>query len=330
MKRNAMLLLALTAALVAAAAAGCCLGAGGVPVSELINAIREPGGESAAARIFWYVRLPRVLAAMLAGAALSASGLLLQSVLRNPLAAPGVIGINSGAGLGALICMAVCPDMARITPAAAFAGACLAAFAVYFLARRLGAASSVIVLAGVAVNSILGAAMDAITAVVPDAALSRASFSIGGFANVTMQQLKFAAPLVCAGMALALIFGRELKIMALGDEVACGLGLKIDVFRAVFLAAAAMLAGSAVSFAGLLGFVGLISPHMSRIMCKNDPSYQLPITLIFGAALCLVCDIVARLAFAPYEMPVGVVMSFLGAPFFLYMLFSRHKRGDGV
>lgn len=326
MSRNARILLGLLAALVATVIASCCLGASGIDPQSLVRAVFSGDRESVAGRIFWYVRLPRLLAAILAGAALSMAGLLLQSVLRNPLAAPGVIGINSGAGLCALICMALFPSSVQLVPAAAFGGACLAAFSVYLLARLTGASKSTIVLAGVAVNSILGACMDAIVTLIPDAVSSRSSFSIGGFSNVTLQQLSFAAPLIAIALLIAVLFRRELSVMALGDDVAHSLGLKPERFRAVFLVAAAMLAGSAVSFAGLISFVGLISPHMSRMICKNDSHLQIPITITFGAALCLICDLIARTAFAPYELPVGIVLSFLGAPFFLYLLLKRKKR----
>jgi iron complex transport system permease protein len=327
MSRNARILFVLLAVLLLAVFGSICLGASGIAPEELMRAVFSGNRESAAARIFWYVRLPRILAAMLAGGALSVSGMLLQSVLRNPLAAPGVIGINSGAGLSALVCMALFPSMAHMVPLAAFAGACASAFAVYLLARLTGASRFTIVLAGIAVNSIFGACMDAIVTIIPDAVVSRSAFAIGGFANVTMRQLGFAAPLCLIAVAAALLLSRELGVMALGDEVAHSLGLRVERFRAVFLITAAMLSGAAVSFAGLIGFVGLIAPHMARMICKNDVHLQLPITMVFGAALCLVCDLVARTAFSPYELPVGIVLSFLGAPFFLYLLLTGKRSG---
>ena len=326
MTRNNRIFLMLAALCLLALLGNLCLGASGLTPGEVLSAVFRGEGESVAARIFWYVRLPRALAAILAGAALSTAGMLLQSVLRNPLAAPSVIGINSGAGLCALICMAFFPNMAKWTPLAAFLGACAAVFAVYLLARLTGASKITIVLAGVAVNSIFGAAMDAIVTLVPEATVSRSAFSIGGFATTTLQQLGFAAPLCIAGFLVALLFRREMRIMALGDDVAHSLGLKVERFRAVFLVAAAMLAGAAVSFAGLLGFVGLVAPHMTRMLCKNESHLQLPIAALFGAALCLVCDLIARTLFMPYELPVGVVLSFVGAPFFLYLLLIRKKR----
>ena len=326
MNRNRALLLALLGVLLLAVLMNLCLGASGLSPSEILSALGDTARESTAARIFWYVRLPRTLAAILAGASLAAAGLLLQAVLRNPLAAPSVIGINSGAGLCALICMAVFPGLSRLTSLAAFLGACAAAFAVYLLARLTGASRATIVLAGVAVNSIFGACMDAIVTLIPEAVVSRSAFSLGGFSTTTMQQLRFAAPLCALGFLTALVFGRELQLMALGDDVAHSLGLRVERFRALFLVAAAMLAGAAVSFAGLLSFVGLVAPHMTRILLKNDAQLQLPIAATFGAALCLICDLIARVAFAPFELPVGIVLSIVGAPFFLYLLLVRKKR----
>lgn len=323
--RNKLLLGIAGIVLIAAVGMNFCLGASGTTVGEIARAVFQGDRESVAARVFLYVRLPRTLAAMLAGSALATAGLLLQSVLRNPLAAPSVIGINAGAGLCALIVMAFFPAAAGLTPLAAFAGACLSAFAVYLLARLTGASRITIVLAGVAMNSLLGACMDAIVTLVPDAAISRSAFSIGGFANVSMAKLGFAAPFWAAGLLLALIFQRELSLMALGDDVAQSLGLRVERFRALFLVAAAMLAGAAVSFAGLLGFVGLIAPHITALLTKGDDRLRLPLTATLGAALCLLCDLLARTLFAPYELPVGIVLSFLGAPFFLYLLIRRKR-----
>lgn len=322
MQRNRILLCILILMLVLSVLAGLFMGTSSFSPAELFSG----NPDSTAVRILRYVRLPRVLAAILAGSSLSAAGFLLQSVLRNPLAAPGIIGVNSGAGLCALICMAFFPNAAQWTPLAAFAGACMATLSVYLLARLTGASRTTLVLAGVAVNSILGACMDAIVTLIPDAISSRSAFSIGGFANVTMQQLGFAAPLIAAALLAALIFSRELELISLGDDVAHSLGLSVNRFRLIFLFAAAMLSGAAVSFAGLIGFIGLISPHFTRLLCRNDRSLQLPVTIVFGAVLCLICDLIARTLFAPFELPVGIVLSFLGAPFFLYLLLAQKKR----
>ena len=325
MARSGKLMLASALLVLLGAALSLCLGASGVSTGEMLSAVLNRDTASVAWRVFAYVRLPRTIAAALAGSALATAGLLLQAVLRNPLAAPSIIGVNAGAGLCALIAMAVFPALGAMVSPAAFLGACLAVFLVYALARLTDASRTTIVLSGVAVNALLGACMDAIVTLIPDAAVSRSAFAIGGFSGVTMDQLRFAAPFWAVGLLIALLFQRELELMGLGDEVAQSLGMRVERFRVAFLAAAALLAGSAVSFAGLIGFVGLITPHLTEQLAHGDTRFRVPIAALSGAALCLFCDLIARTLFAPYELPVGIVLSFLGAPFFLHLLIHRKR-----
>ena len=326
MSRGKRLLFLLLALLAAAMVLSLCAGAGGIRLDALIRALLEGDRDSVEARIFYYVRLPRMLAAALAGAALSVSGLLLQTALGNPLAAPSIIGVNAGAGLAALICTAFVSGASLWTSASAFAGACAAVFAVYLLAGITGASRTTIVLAGVAVSGLLSACMDAIVTLVPDAVSNRSAFSIGGFSNVTMVQLKFAFPPVAAALIAAMLLRRETEILSLGDEVAHSLGLRVARVRRMLLVAAAMLAGAAVSFAGLVSFVGLISPHIARMLCRDDARMRVPVCAVFGAALCLLCDLAARTLFSPYELPVGILLSFLGTPFFIWLLLTQKRR----
>ncbi len=325
----------LLTALLAALLAGLCLfslsvGASSLSPAQSLAALLGRG-EDTARRIVLYVRLPRLLGALLAGSALALAGVLLQRVLLNPLAAPSVIGVNAGAGLFALCAMAFFPAHPGLTPLAAFAGALVSALTVYALAQLTGASRSSIVLAGVAVSSLLGAVMDAIVTLIPDAAGARSAFSIGGFESVTLDQLRFALPLCSAGAVLAWLLRRESGILALGDETARGLGVRVGAVRLALVAAAALLAGGAVSFAGLLGFVGLITPHAARAMVRGEDGIM-PLSMVLGALLTTLCDLIARTLFAPYELPVGVVLAFLGAPFFLYLLFrgKRSNRHDGT
>lgn len=308
------------------------VGASSVNAMELLSALTGNGLSEKAYRIIVYVRLPRLLAALLAGSSLAVAGVLLQEVLMNPLASPGVIGVNAGAGLFALFAMTFFPGMLPFVPIASFLGAMIAAMGVYLLARFTGASKSSIILAGIAVSSLLGACMDAIVTLIPDAVSSRSAFSIGGFAGVSMQNLLFALPLCIVGVACALLCRRELSVMSMGEEVARGLGLNVKKYRLLFLAAAAMLAGGAVSFSGLIGFVGLITPHVARVLTKGDEGKLIPMSMLMGALLCVVCDLIARTLFAPYELPVGIVLSFIGAPFFVYLLIRRKRsnRHDSV
>ncbi len=326
MRLNARAVLYVTLVLLALACAGSLmLGASSVSAGETLRALTGAEVTQKAHRIVYYVRLPRLLAALLAGASLSLAGLLLQEVLMNPLASPGVIGVNAGAGLVALVVMVFFPDRLRVVPFAAFSGALMTALTVYFLARLTGASKSSVVLAGVAISSLLAACMDGVVTLIPDAAGSRSAFSIGGFGQTTMDQLAFALPLCAIGMLAAVLFRRELSILSLGDEVARGLGVRVGRCRLVLLTAAALLAGGAVSFSGLIGFVGLITPHAARALTKGEEGYLMPVSMALGALLCVVCDLAARTVFSPYELPVGVVLSFIGAPFFLFLLFRRKR-----
>ena len=332
MARNTRILVISSALLILCSIAGLCLGLSSISAGEMLMAVLSGDTLSVPWRVFMHVRVPRTLAAIIAGSALSGAGLVLQSVLRNPLASPGVIGVNSGAGLCALIASAFFPGMAGLVSSAAFAGACLAVFSVYLLARLTGASRTTIVLSGVAVNSLLGACMDAVVTLVPDAALGRSAFAIGGFSAVTLQQIIFAVPFWAAGMLIPLFLHRELEIMTLGDDVAHSVGLRPERIRLLFLVSTALLAGAAVSFAGLIGFVGLIVPHIVRQILKKDDHLRIPITLVTGSILCLICDVLSRIIFAPYELPVGIPLAFLGAPFFMYLLLKRKRsnRHDSV
>lgn len=329
MRDRPLLWLALLAVLlVPASLASLSWGASGILPGDILRAIFSGERQSAAYRIFAHVRLPRTLAAVLAGGALSVAGMSLQSVLQNQLASPSVLGINAGAGLGALLVMALAPQALALVPVAAFAGATVAAITVYALSVWTGASRSTIVLSGIAISNILGAAMDTIVTLLPDAAVSRSSFAIGGFAGVTMKQLAMAAPFFAAGLLLCAARGRELRVLALGDEMAHALGMRVRRERMLLLLSAGMLSGAAVSIAGLIGFVGLIVPHIVRLILPHDDRFHLPIAVLMGALLCLLCDMLARTLFAPYELPVGVVLSFLGGPFFIYLLFRQRKRSN--
>lgn len=184
-----------------------CLGAGDVSLPEALFGSQD----SVAARILYYVRLPRMLAAVLAGASLSVAGLLLQTALGNPLAAPSIVGVNSGAGLAVLCCTVLVGGGSAWVSVSAFAGACLAVFGVYMLASVTGVSKTTIILAGVSVSGMLSACMDAIVTFVPDAVSNRSSFSIGGFSNVNMNQLRLALPLILIGLIAAVLLQREME-----------------------------------------------------------------------------------------------------------------------
>ena len=309
-------------ALLALAALSLLTGPAALRPAQLWAAIRAGDPGSGALRILLHVRLPRTLAAVMVGAALSVSGLVLQQVLANPMASPGLLGINAGAGLSTLLAAVLFSSALWLLPAFAFLGALLAALVTYGIAGSLDAGRRTIILAGIAISSRLGAVSDAIVSVVPDAALYRSVFSIGGLANVTLQQLLAALPFMAAGGVLAGALNGQMRLLTLGDDLANSLGVRVKRTRLLLMTGSALLAASTVSFAGLIGFVGLVVPHLARYMLGENGLKPLPCALL-GACLCLGCDMIARTCFAPYELPVSVILAAIGAPYLLVLLLRK-------
>ena len=313
MERTAVLAL-LCAALLAAAALSLRCGSQNIPLWELLSSLRRGDPGDPALRILLHVRIPRTLA-----------GTLIQAVLNNAMASPNVIGVNAGAGFAALLAVSLAPWAAGLIPLASFLGALGAALFIYALAAKAGLSRTTLILAGVAVSSMLTAGSNALTLLYPDMALGAASFMLGGFNGVTLAAVRSAGWYLAAGAALAAMLAADLDVLQLGEESAAGLGLHVGRTRFLAVLAAALLAGAAVSFSGLLGFVGLLVPHMARRLVGGDNRWLLPVSALLGGSFVLLCDVTARLLFAPFELPVGIVMSLLGGPFFLHLLLRRKK-----
>lgn len=301
-------------------------GSSNIKVSEIIQTIFYGEDLGAASQIINYVRIPRTVSAILAGCGLAVSGLILQSVLNNALASPTIIGVNSGAGLFTALAIAFFPANINIMPIAAFSGAFLATLIVYIVARKTGASRSTIVLAGIAISSLIGAMTDTILILFPDTIIDRTSFVIGGLSGVTMDKLKMPGVIIVVSLILAFIFSYDLNVLSLGDNTSKSLGLNVNVCRFIFIILSSLLSGSVISFAGLLGFIGLIVPHICRIIVGYDNRILMPTCALLGSSFALFCDILARTLFAPYEVPVGIIMSFLGSPFFIYLLLNHRRR----
>ncbi len=312
--------------LLAAAVANVCLGASGMSLKALWGALLAGPGTSAAARILWYVRLPRTAACILAGSALAVSGAVIQKVLSNHLASPGIIGVNAGAGLAVAICSAMGLFTAWIIAGASFAGAMCATFLVVLASRKSNASRTTVVLGGVAVTACLNAVTEAIITMVPDAALSSVDFRVGGFSAVNHARLVPAAILILVTIGLVCTLTNELDVLSLGDETARALGMRASFVRNGMLTLAALLAGISVSFAGLLSFVGLIVPHIARLIIGNESGKLIPFCALLGGGYVAVCDLAARMIFAPYELPTGILMSFLGGPFFIWLLIKKKDK----
>lgn len=278
------------------------------------------GPNDTAGYIFWYARLPRTAACLLSGAALAVAGAVIQGVLNNKLASPSIIGVNAGAGLAVTLCCACGLLSGWAIAASSFAGAMLSVLLVVFVAEKTGASRTTVILGGVAVNSFLNALAEAVRTLVPEAAVLSSDFRVGGYSSVAVSRLIPAGILIAVALALVLTLHNELDVLTLGEETAQSLGLSVKKMRTLFLILAAMLAGASVSFAGLLGFVGLIVPHAARRLVGSESKYLLPLSAIGGAGFVTACDLLSRLVFQPYELPVGILMSVLGGPFFLGLL----------
>ena len=271
-------------------------------------------------QIICNIRLPRILAGALVGAGLAVSGAILQGVMRNPLAAPGIIGVSSGGGLAGILVMLAFPQYSVLLVPAAFLGALVTALLVYLLAWKQGVNPVRLILAGVAVAAMLGAISSAVLLFNAEKAGGVLDFTIGSLTARSWKHLHFSGWYLLAGLAAACLFSEKLNILALGDETAKGLGLKVERVRFIFIALAALLAAAAVSIAGLLGFVGLIAPHIVRIIIGSDNRFLLPGSALFGAFLVTACDTVGRIVIEPSELPAGIIMALLGPPFFLWLL----------
>lgn len=300
------------------------IGFGAVSVSpgEIFRALIS-GEATTGSRIILFARLPRVCGCLLAGAALAVSGTVIQAVLHNPLAAPNIIGVNSGAGLMVALSCALWPAAAAAVPVAAFLGALGGVLLVLFIAERTGASRMTLVLAGVAVSAMFSAGIDAVVTFVPEALNGYSDFRIGGMENLSIERITPAFWIILVAMLLVFSLAGEMDVLLLGSETARSLGLPAGTLRLILLALAAALAGASVSFAGLLGFVGLIVPHIMRRLLGEESLMLLAASALGGASLLTSCDLISRIVFAPYELPVGIVLALVGGPFFIWLLLRQ-------
>ena len=240
--------------------------------------------------------------------------------MSNPLADPSIIGISSGAGLFGIFILVVLPQYQSLVPFFAFVGAMIAAIIIYSLAWKGGIHPTRIILAGVAVSALFNAGISGTLVFFSDRVHGALTFMNGSLSARSWGEVQMILPYTIVGLLLALLFSRQMNILILGDDVARGLGLNVELTRMGFTALAALLAASAVSAVGLLGFVGLIVPHSIRLLMGNDYKVLFPGSALLGAALVMLSDTFARTIFSPVEIPVGIVMAVLGVPFFLYLL----------
>ena len=308
------------ASLALAAAVGLSLGSTRLIFADILQDLSNSTTSSNSTLILFYVRTPRIVSSLVCGAALAVSGAIIQGVLSNKLASPSIIGVNSGAGLAVTVCTALGFYGGWQLSLFSFIGAFVTVTLVTVGARKWNASRGTVILIGVAVNSLLSAVSDTIVTFVPTVSILSNDFKIGEFSSVTYARLIPAALVIIVTISASLTLTTQLDVLSLGEDTAKSLGMNTTAMRTVFLLLAALLAGCAVSLAGLLSFVGLIVPHAIRRLAGSKSSHLMALCAIFGASFVSLCDTVARTAFAPYEIPVGIIMAFLGAPFFIFIL----------
>ncbi|MEU4680836.1 iron ABC transporter permease [Micromonospora sp. NPDC023737] len=333
----------LACGLAVAVVAGVALGPVRIPPLEVVTALADDlglplpgdaaGGEHAT--VINYIRLPRVLVGALVGAALGIAGATMQAVFRNPLAEPGVIGVSSGAALGAVAAIyfgwtAFTPWM---LPATAFVGAVAAMGFVFMVAAlRRDRGPVTLLLVGIAVSAFFGALISVMVATTTNNEELRGIvfWLQGGLGARTWQHVQLAAVPVVAGCLLLTVFGRDLNVLLLGDDGARAAGLDVARQRVVILGLTSLLTGAAVAVSGVIGFVGLVVPHALRLVIGPDNRILLPASALGGAAFLVLADLIARVAFSPASLQVGIVTALFGAPVFLALVLRRRGASGGL
>ncbi|MCS7193672.1 MAG: iron ABC transporter permease [Meiothermus sp.] len=325
--RSALLALGLLLPAALLLAAG--IGAYYIPPWEIPRVLLEKADQAYAVLVS--IRFPRVVLAAAVGALLALSGAVLQGLFRNPLADPGLIGVTSGAGLGAAIFIVLVPGAGALQvfalPLMAFVGGLLTTLLVWRLASSGGRVQVLtLLLAGIALNAAAGALIGLLISRATDEQLRSLTFwTLGGYGGATWTTLLAMAPTGLVALWGLLRLGRPLNALVLGEREAFHLGVNLEPFKRQAVALSALAVGTAVAAAGGVGFIGLVAPHLFRLLAGPDHRYLLPGATLLGASLSVLADLVARTAVAPAELPVGVVTSLLGAPFFIWLLL-RHKR----
>jgi ABC-type Fe3+-siderophore transport system permease subunit len=324
--RLATVLAGLGALLLLSAAAAVSFGSTHI---SLIRAFGDPSSPDSA--IFYGARLPRVLMGAAVGAVLASVGAALQALVRNPLAEGGILGISGGGALGAIIALVALkgsPIGEAAVPVCAFAAALISTIAVYRLAVVDGQLEPfTLLLAGVIFNAFWGAAIMLVNSVVNYYYTHTILFWLmGSLEAPTYGEIAVVAGLGLAGFAVLMIRARDMNLLSLGDESAAELGVEVDALRRTIFVVTSVMIGAAVSVSGIISFVGLIVPHVLRLAFGADHRLLLPASLIGGAAFMIVADLIARVAIAPAEIPVGAITALFGGPFFIYMLRRERKK----
>lgn len=318
-----IIILSLFLLLIFSISAGLLFGSVAIAPSDALRGLIGRDTSSTAYTLIHTVRLPRVLGGCFAGIGLACAGVILQAVMNNSLASPNTIGVNSGAGFAVMLAMMLFPDTFAAIPLFAFTGALTTTLIIFLLAYMTDSSRTSIILAGITVSSFLNAGINTIKLLDTDLTVNLTTFLLGSLSGLTMSRLKIPVLLIFLALVCSLFLAEPLNILSLGDDIARSLGLRVSVTRFSLLVISSILAGCVVSYAGLLSFVGLIVPHIARQLFGNDNRFLLPCSALLGSSFVLLCDLLGRLLFSPYELPAGIIMAFVGGPFFLYLLMKK-------
>lgn len=296
--------------------------------SETVRALFKDDG-SVARLLIWNLRLPRALTGGLVGICLALSGCILQGVMRNNLASPSTIGVTGGASFVGYITLVVFPSLSYLLPIGSIIGAFATTMLIYGLAYQKGVSPVKMILSGMAVSALFGAFNDVIKTVFASSLGNASGFLVGGLNGSDWSSFLMILPYAAVGIVICVFLPSKMNILMLGDETANSLGLRTELFRFFLIAVSSLLAGSAIAAAGLISFVGLIVPHIARIMVGSDYKYLFPTSVLLGFSLITLCDTVGRVIMPPGEIPVSIILAFIGAPFFLWLLRAKGKNVGG-
>lgn len=305
-----------------------CVGVGTVrfTLPEIFRALFTDDG-STARLLIWHLRFPRVLCGGLVGVCLSLSGCILQGVMRNTMASPSTIGVTGGASFVGYLTLVAFPQLSSLLPVGSILGAFVTTMLIYALAYQKGVSPVKMILSGMAVSALFGAFNDMIKTFFADSLGNASGFLVGGLNGSSWSHFRMILPYALVGIALRFLLPSKMNILMLGDETANSLGLRTEAFRFFLIAVSSLLSGAAIAVAGLISFVGLVVPHIARLIVGSDYKYLFPASAFLGFTLVVVCDTIGRVIMPPGEIPVSIILSFIGAPFFLYLLRTRESGG---
>ncbi len=292
--------------------------------SEILESIFDPS--STIHTIIVNLRLPRVILAIVVGMCLAAAGTLLQAVMQNPLADPGIIGVSSGASVVATVVFLMVPTWTSSLPLLAFLGSAAACLMIYLMAWKRGVEPTRIILAGTAINAMLGAVSSFLTLLNADNLQGVLSWMNGSMAAVSWSDVRLLGLYAGIGLVLALLCIKPANALQLGDDMAKNLGMRVNGMRILLSGVGAFLAAATVSVVGMIGFVGLVVPHITRLLVGSNHRVMMPTCMVIGACVVLFADTLGRTIVAPMEIPLGIIMAILGGPFFLFLLRRGRKK----